>query len=79
MYAASALAASNAQRAQQLLDASKAEHPEPLAVSGVYAASLKTQVGSKCLCACACVCVAGRAGGRGSGRSGLELGRRLGW
>jgi hypothetical protein len=44
VYGGSSLAASNAARAQQLIEESRAAHPEPLTVSGKYAAKYPTQV-----------------------------------
>ncbi|KXZ56523.1 hypothetical protein GPECTOR_1g47 [Gonium pectorale] len=43
VYAASSLAASNADRAARLVEEGRAAHPEPLQVAGKYAAGLGTQ------------------------------------
>ncbi|KAG2439064.1 hypothetical protein HYH02_006591 [Chlamydomonas schloesseri] len=44
LYGGSALAASNAAEAKRLVEESRKAHPEPLAVSGTYAASMWTQL-----------------------------------
>ncbi|PNH10990.1 Pleiotropic drug resistance protein 1, partial [Tetrabaena socialis] len=44
VYSQSALAAENAARATELVEQSRAKHPEPLAVVGQYAAGLLTQL-----------------------------------
>ncbi|KAG2432130.1 hypothetical protein HXX76_009056 [Chlamydomonas incerta] len=44
LYTGSALAASNAEEAKRLVEESRKAHPEPLAVSGAYAAGLLTQL-----------------------------------
>ncbi len=45
VYAASPLASANASRAEALVAASRAAHPQPLTVTGTYAADTWTQVG----------------------------------